>query len=122
MRRVLDCSMCCCTLLYDHSSIAIVLMGKREFVALLNLSSWCLVVVDGLPHGAMGLSAVCYCGISCSYSFTFLANNRVTESLHILLDGYIFVALFETAYHCFCLLSLLVWLRKKDLAFWYFFQ
>ena len=40
--------MFCCTLLYVHSSIAIILMGKRELVALLNLSSWCLVVVEWL--------------------------------------------------------------------------
>ena len=40
--------MFCCTLLYVHSSIAIILMGKRELVALLNLSSWCLVVVERL--------------------------------------------------------------------------
>ena len=39
-----------------------------------------------------------------------------------LLDGYIFTVLFETTSHCFCGLSLLVWLRKKDLAFCYFFQ
>ena len=37
--------MFCCTLLYVHSSIAIILMGKRELAALLNLSFWCLVVV-----------------------------------------------------------------------------
>ena len=37
--------MFCSMLLYVHSSIAINLMGKRELVALLNLSSWCLVVV-----------------------------------------------------------------------------
>ena len=37
-----------CTLLYVHSSIAIILMGKRELVALLNLSSWCLVMVEWL--------------------------------------------------------------------------
>ena len=36
------------TLLYVHSSIAIILMGKRELVALLNLSSWCLVMVEWL--------------------------------------------------------------------------
>ena len=36
---VCNCSMFCCTLLYVHSSIAIILMGKRELVALLNLSS-----------------------------------------------------------------------------------
>ena len=40
---VFNCSMFCCTLLYVHSSIAIILMGKRELVALLNLSSSCLV-------------------------------------------------------------------------------
>ena len=40
--------MFCCTLLYVHSSIALILMGKRELVALLNLSSWCLVMVERL--------------------------------------------------------------------------
>ena len=33
---------------YVHSSIAIILNGKRELVALLNLSSWCLVMVEWL--------------------------------------------------------------------------
>ena len=45
---VCDCSMFCCTLLYVHSSIAIILMEKRELVALLNLSPWCLVMVEWL--------------------------------------------------------------------------
>ena len=40
--------MFCCMLLYFHSSIAIILKGKRELVALLNLSSWCLVMVEHL--------------------------------------------------------------------------
>ena len=40
--------MICCTLLYVFSSIAIILMGKTELIALLNLSSWCLVVVEWL--------------------------------------------------------------------------
>ena len=35
---VCNCSMFCCTLLYVHSSIAIIVMEKRELVALLNLS------------------------------------------------------------------------------------
>ena len=35
----------CCTLLYVHSSFAIILMGKRELVALLSLSFWFLVSV-----------------------------------------------------------------------------
>ena len=45
---VCNCSMFCCTLLYVHSSIAIILMRKRELVASLNLSSWCLVMVEWL--------------------------------------------------------------------------
>ena len=50
---VCNCSMFCCTLLYVHSSIAIILMGGgggggRGLVALLNLSSWCLVMVERL--------------------------------------------------------------------------
>ena len=40
--------MFCCTLFYVLSSIAIILMRKRELVALLNLSSWCLVMVEWL--------------------------------------------------------------------------
>ena len=54
---VCNCSIFCCTLLYVHSSIAIILMGKRELVALLNLSSWCLVMVGRLflavPRGCL---------------------------------------------------------------------
>ena len=42
---VCNCSKFCCTLLYVHSSFAIILMGMRELVALLSLSSWCLVMV-----------------------------------------------------------------------------
>ena len=45
---VCNCSMFCCMLLYVHSSITIILMGKRELIALLNLSSWCLVMVERL--------------------------------------------------------------------------
>ena len=42
---VCHCSMFCCTLLYVHSSFAIILNVKRELVALPSLSSWCLVMV-----------------------------------------------------------------------------
>ena len=35
-------------LFYVHSSIAIILIGKRELVALLNLSSWYLLMVECL--------------------------------------------------------------------------
>ena len=54
---VCDCSVFCCTLLFVRSSIAIILTGKRELVALLNLSSWCLVMVERLflavPQGCL---------------------------------------------------------------------
>ena len=54
---VCNCSMFCCTLLYVHSSIAIILMGKRELISLLNFSSWCLVMVERLflavPRGSL---------------------------------------------------------------------
>ena len=56
--------MFCCTLLYVHSSIAIILMGKRELVALLNLSSWCLVMVEQLflavPRGCLQFVVVVF--------------------------------------------------------------
>ena len=48
--------MFCCMLLYVHSSIAIILMGKRELIALLNVSK-CLVIVERLflvvPRGCL---------------------------------------------------------------------
>ena len=54
---VCNCSMFCCTLLYVHSSIAVILIGKIELIALLNLSSWCLVMVERLflavPRGCL---------------------------------------------------------------------
>ena len=43
--EICNCFMFCCALLYVHSSFAIILMGKKELVALLCLSSWCLVIV-----------------------------------------------------------------------------
>ena len=39
------CSMFCCTLFYVHSGFATILMGKRELVAVLCLSSYRLVIV-----------------------------------------------------------------------------
>ena len=85
--------MFCCMLLYVHSSFAITLMGKRALVTLLSLSSWCPVIVEWLfiavpwvclqfvivvfPDHAhlLLLSAVCDCGISCSYSVTIFHNH-----------------------------------------------
>ena len=54
---VCNCSMFCCTLLFVHSRIAIILIVKRELVALLNLSSWCIVMVEwiflAVPWGCL---------------------------------------------------------------------
>ena len=61
-----NCSMFCCTLLYVHSSkcIATILMGKRELIALLNLSFWCLVMVERLflvvPRGCLRFVVVVF--------------------------------------------------------------
>ena len=61
---VCTCYMFCCTLLYVHSSIATILMGKRELVALLNLTSWCLVMVEQLflavPRGCLWFAIVVF--------------------------------------------------------------
>ena len=43
-----NCFMFCCALLYAYSSFAIIFMGKRELVALLCLSPWCVVIVAWL--------------------------------------------------------------------------
>ena len=37
--------MFCCTLLYVPSCFAIILMGRKELVTLLSLSTWCLMIV-----------------------------------------------------------------------------
>ena len=62
--EVCNCSMFCCALLCVHFSIAIISMGKRELIALLNLSSWCLVVVWRLflavPLGCLQFVIVVY--------------------------------------------------------------
>ena len=65
--------MFCCTLLNVHSSIAIILMGKIELVALLNLSSWCLVMVERLflavPRGCHLLFSTILYTISLAISY-----------------------------------------------------
>ena len=64
---VCDCSIFCFTLLYVYPCFAIILMGKKELVVLLTVWFVFLVFCDccvALPRGAMGLSAVCDCGVS----------------------------------------------------------
>ena len=48
----------------SNTSFAIILIGKRELVALLSLSSWCLVNTDCCVALPCCSSAVCVCGIS----------------------------------------------------------
>ena len=58
--------MFCCALLCVYSSLAIILMGKRERAGCFALFVF-LVSHDccvALPYDARGLSAVCDCGIS----------------------------------------------------------
>ena len=54
---VCNCYLFCCTLICVRSSIAIVFMWERELVALLNLSSWCLMMVErfflAVPQGCL---------------------------------------------------------------------
>ena len=71
-------TMFCCTLLYVHFSFTIILMGKRELVALLSLSSWSLVMVVWLflavPWGCLRFVIVVFPDhthlIFLSFSFT----------------------------------------------------
>ena len=45
---VCSCFVFCCALLCVHFGVTVVLMVKRELVALLNLSSWGLVMLEWL--------------------------------------------------------------------------
>ena len=56
--------MFCCSLLYVNSSFAIILSGKRELIALLGWSFWCLKMVVWLflavPWGCLRFVMVVY--------------------------------------------------------------
>ena len=101
---VCNCSMFCYTFLYVHSSIAIILMGKRELIALLNLSSWCLVMVEWLflavPRGCLQFVIVVFpdhthllffkvlklfaCSNQLSMNFTMCINAKMPKIVDIL--------------------------------------
>ena len=76
--------MFCCTLLCVHSSIAITLMGKIELVALLNLSSWCLVMVERLflavPRGCLRFVIVVFP----DHTHVLFLNKYIYAHLHAL--------------------------------------
>ena len=79
-----NCCMFCCALLCVHSSFTIILMGKRKLVALLCLSSWCLVIVvwffPTMPRVCLQFLIVVY---SDHTHLLFLApyRQRITKSL-----------------------------------------
>ena len=52
--------------------VSIILMRKRVPVAL-RMFCYCKCSV-AFPHGAMGWSAVCDCGVSLSYSLFYISN------------------------------------------------
>ena len=70
-----NCSMFCCALLCVHSSFAIILMEKRELVALLCLSSWCLVIVVWL-FLAVPLVCLQFVIVVCSDHTHYICNFR----------------------------------------------
>ena len=60
------------------SSLAIILLRKRELVAILKLCCCCPCSVF-LPCGALCSSAVCDCGISWQYSLALCGSPLVYE-------------------------------------------
>ena len=77
--------MFCCTLLCVHSSIAVILMGKRELVALLNSSSCCLVMVERLflavPRGCMRFLIVIFPDHTHLLFFIITSSEKVNHNL-----------------------------------------
>ena len=101
---VCNCSMFCCTLLYVHFSIAIILMGKRELIALLNLSSWCLVMVERLfltvPRGCLQFVIVVFP----DHTHLLLLLNSTTEKRGFTLINKLFLVFFgHNDHHGLCL-------------------
>ena len=80
--------------------MAIILMGKRELIALLNLSSWCLVMVERLflavPRGCLQFVIVVfpdhthYFVPTASGDFEMYSNQKETmleKEIHFFLIG-----------------------------------
>ena len=101
---VCNCAMFCCTLLYVHSSIAIILIGKRELIALLNLSSWCLVMVERLflavPRGCLQFVIVVFPDHT---HLLFLVGANPARPTSILGGGGIAKSSFTHACTCTCM-------------------
>ena len=112
--RVCNCSMFCCTLLNVHSSIAIILMGKRKLIALLNLSSWCLVMVGRLflavPLGCLRFVIVVFPDHTHLLFFTYTGPSKRSESCNWLawFSSYFFKRIMQA-----CAV-----LSNKDIYYW----
>ena len=82
--------MFCCTFLYVHSSFAIILIGKRELVALLSLSIWCLVIVAWLfltvPLVCLQFMIVVFSDHTHNFCLTVAI---VTDALLFFMTGYL---------------------------------
>ena len=119
-----------CTLLYVHSSIAIILMGKRELIALLNLSSWCLVMVEWLfltvPPGCLQFVIVVFPDhihllYYLSQNFDHYGSAEVTLTYKYILFQYdLYQMLFVITSGCFWLYLLISigFLMTNDTAFY----
>ena len=74
--------MFCCTLLCVHSSVAVILVGKRELIALLSLSFCCLVVVEwlflALPRGCLQFLIVVFPDHTHYFQFIYSKIDMVT--------------------------------------------
>ena len=75
--RVRNSYMFCYTLIYVHNSYTIILMGKRELVALLNLSSWCLMIVEWL---FLTVPRVCLQFVTVVFQLLFLRKEWVIKN------------------------------------------
>ena len=81
MTGVFNCSMFCFVILYVHSSFAIIVMGKRELVALLKLPSLRLVIVVLL---LLTMSRVCIQFVIVVFpDHTHLLVFTITEFYHL---------------------------------------
>ena len=92
---VCNCSMFCCMLLYVHSTIAIILIGKRELIALLTLSSWCFVMVERLflaaPRGCLQFLIVVFPDHTYLLFFLFsISNDIVSTKIYDKVDDFNF--------------------------------
>ena len=103
MVGVCNCSMFCCTLLYVYSSIAIILLGKRELVGLLNLSSWCLVMVKriflAVPWVCLRFVIVVFPDHTHYFQFKGLHYSYLQNMVKLLSTNAGSVQLFQEGYH-----------------------